>query len=225
LGSLEAEVDRESLDDGAGNGAGAGVGADDDADEAVDEPEHDAQLGHEAVDDGFGVEGPEQHGGDADEGEQADGQRRVAVWRRGEQEGQRGPEAGEDRGGAEAHETGLHEHGVSQHHLEDAEQDVCVADALRVGAGVVGHEEVEQQQDEILHAEREPVDAAPAGVLGQDAGKEPRDQHPEQQTGYDDGERGGTTMGWCEIADEGEHELRRDGCDGGDEREGEEDGE
>jgi len=153
LCGLEAEVDDEGLDDGSGDRVVAGVCADDDADETVCEAEDDAELRHEAIDHGFGVEGPEDHGADPDEREQSDGQRAVGVGWRGEEEGEGGPVAGEDGGGAEADEAGLDENRVFDHHFEDAEEDAEVVYPLGVGAGVVGHEEVEEKQDEILHAE------------------------------------------------------------------------
>lgn len=69
LRCLLAEVERDGLDDGPGDRGAADEGADQRADQDVAQAEDDAVEGREAVDDVAGVEGPEEHGADADEGE------------------------------------------------------------------------------------------------------------------------------------------------------------
>lgn len=41
-----------------------------------------------------------------------------------------------------------------------------VVEAAGVGHGVVGHKEPEENENEVLEAEGEPVDAAPGGAFG-----------------------------------------------------------
>jgi len=43
--------------------------------------------------------------------------------------------------------------------------DLEVVYSFWVSAGVIGHEEPEEDEDEVLDAEGEPVDCSPAGVL------------------------------------------------------------
>lgn len=225
LAGLQAEVDGEGLDDGAGDGEGAGVGADEDAGEAEQLAEDDGEERDVLVDDEARVEGAEAHSEDADEGEEADGEGRVGVGRGGEEEGQGGPEGGEDAGGEEADEAGLHEDGVVGHHAGDAPEHFEVVEPLRIRRGVVRHEEPEEEQDQVLQPEGEPVDVAPARVFGHDAREHPRHQHPQHEARHDDREGSGAADGRREVAHEGEHQLGRDGRDGGDERKGGKDGE
>lgn len=62
------------------------IGTDEDADETVEETEDDAEEGDEFIDDDTGVDGAEDEGGNADEGEETDGYGREGVGRRGEEE-------------------------------------------------------------------------------------------------------------------------------------------
>ena len=84
LTRLQPQIDGKSLDDRSSDGESAGIGADDDADEAETQAQDDGKERHEAVDDEAGVGRPEEHACDADEGEEADDQRRVGVGRGGE---------------------------------------------------------------------------------------------------------------------------------------------
>lgn len=79
MARLQAQIEKECLDDGACDGEGARVGAYDDAGETEAFAEDDAEEGVEAVDDEAGIGGAEGHGCDADEGEEADGQGVVRV--------------------------------------------------------------------------------------------------------------------------------------------------
>ena len=64
----------------------------------------------------------------------------------------------------------------------------------RVGARVVGHEEEEQREDQVLQREREEVDVAPRRELSDDAGQDAREQDAEEIAGHDDGEGRGATV-------------------------------
>ena len=225
LAGLQAEIDREGLDDGAGDGEGAGVGADEDAEEAEEFAEDDGEEGHEAVDDEAGVQGPEAHGADADEGEEADGEGGVVVGRGGEEEGQGCPEGVEGAGGEEAGQTRLHQDRVPRHHARDAPQHFEVVEPARVRRRVVGHEQPQQHQDHVLQPERQPVDVAPRRVFRHHARQHPRDQQAQDEARHDDGEGGRPPRRRRQVADQREHQLRRDGRDGRDERERGEDGE
>lgn len=75
------------MDDGSRDGESAGVGANQDAAEAHELAEYDAEEWDEAVDDKPCVEGAKAEGADADESETADNERRIGVWRGGEEEG------------------------------------------------------------------------------------------------------------------------------------------
>lgn len=89
----------------------------------------------------------------------------------GEEECKGRPETREGGAGAEAYEAGLDEEGVRDEDLEDGVEDAEVIDAVRVGGRIVGHEEPEESEDEVLDAKGEPVDVTPMRVFGDDAGE------------------------------------------------------
>lgn len=164
--------------------------------------------------------GVQEHGGDAAQREEADGQG-GEVEDVGELEGQRGPEAREHAHGQERDERGLREHGLLERQLDDAPQDPRVR---RAGArdGVVGEAEEEQREDGGLQREGEPVDHAPGRVLRHDAAEEPRDEDAEHDAGHDDRGHGGAVAGWRVLHGQWEHELGRDGEEPDEEGEAEE---
>ena len=204
-GGLGAEIEEGGLQDGTGDGEGAGVGADAGAQQADDEADDDGEEGDHPVRHEAGPEGPEEHGGDADEGEEADDQGGVFVRRGGEEEGEGGPETGEGGAGAEAHEAGLDEERVGDEDLADGVQDPEVVDAVRVGGRVVGHEEPEQEEDEILQAQGEPVDVAPRGIFRHHAGQQASKEQAEEEAGRSDGESAGPAVRGSEVADQWKH--------------------
>lgn len=180
LRGLETQVDGEGLDDGTRDSEWARVRSDDGADQTIKEAEHDAEYGDEAVDDCAGIERSQADRADADKGEKADDEGVVVIGRGREEEREGCPVAGEYGGGQEADETGLHEHGVLEEHLKDAEEDLEVVDAGGIGRGVVGHEEEEEGKDKVLHGEGKPIDTTPRGVLREDAGEEAGEEHAEK---------------------------------------------
>ena len=141
LARLQPQIDGKSLDHGPSDGESAGIGPDDDANEAEAEAQDDGKERHEAVDDKTGVRRAEEHACNADEGEEADDERRVGIRRGGEQEGQSGPVGHEGSGSAEADQTGLREDGFREQDLGDRDQNLWVSEPGWVGGGVVGHEE------------------------------------------------------------------------------------
>ena len=110
-------------------------------------------------------------------------------------------------------------------HLDDTEKHLEIVETAWIGTGIVGHEEEEKDEDKILHAEGEPVDAAPACILGENAGKETGNEHSKEQTGDNDRKCSSTSPCWGKITDKREHQLRCNRHCGCDEREGEEDAE
>ena len=72
---------------------------------------------------GAGVDGAPGHGGDADEGEEADGQGGVVVGWAGEEEGEGGPEGGEGGAGEEADEACLDEDRVFEDEFHNVEEE------------------------------------------------------------------------------------------------------
>lgn len=204
-GGLDAEIEQGGLEDRPRDGEGARVGADAGAQQADDEADDDGEEGDQPVRHEAGPEGPEEHGGDADEGEEADDQGGVFVGRGGEEEGEGGPEAGEGGAGAEAHEAGLDEERVGEEDGADGVQDPEVVDAVRVGGRVVGHEEPEQEEDEILQAEGEPIDVAPRGIFRHDAGQQASKEQAEEEAGRSDGESGCPAVRGSEVADQWKH--------------------
>ena len=117
----------------------------------------------------------------------------------------------------------MHEDGVAAVELEDGVEHAEVVQSGRVRGWVVRHEEPEEGADEVLQGERDPVDVAPGGVVRDDAGEDAGDDDAEKVAGDDDGEGDGAFGGWGEFADQGEHDLWGDCCDGSDEGDGEED--
>ena len=88
----------------------------------------------------------------------------------------------------------------------DGGEDARVGD-VGVCGGVVGHEEIEEDEDEILQRQGEPVDVAPVGGVGDDAGEEAGEEQAQHEPGGDDRD-GGCAPGWGrQVADEGEHYL------------------
>jgi len=57
---------------------------------------------------------------------------------------------------------------------------------VRVGRGVVGHVDVQQDQDQVLQTERDPIDVPLTNELCDDAGEHTRDQHTEEHAGDND---------------------------------------
>lgn len=99
LGSLNSEVDGESLDDWSRDCVFSCVGPDDDAGETVAEPEDDTEQWDEAVDDRFGIEGAEYHSADTYESEETDCDGVVGVWWGRKEKCESRPVARECRGG------------------------------------------------------------------------------------------------------------------------------
>ena len=226
LARLQPDVEKARLNNGPRDGVQTRVGADADSREADGFADDDGEEGLGAFHDGAGVDGAPGHGGDADEGEEADGEGCVVVRGAGEEEGQGRPEGGEGGGCEEADEAGLDEDGVFEEEFEDVEEEGRVFPddfELRVGGGVVRHEEVEEDEDEVLQGESDPVDVPPADEACDDAGQGAGDQHAEEHSGDDDAEGSGAAVWGCHVADEWEHELWgdcRNGCDEGDGAEG-----
>lgn len=216
LRGLVAKVHQQGLQHGAGDVEDADVGAEAHAEETAAQAEEDGEVRDEAVGHFARPDGADEHAGDADEAEEADGQGRVVVRRAGEEEGQRCPEGGEGRGTEHAGETGLDEQWVSEKHLYDVEEDAEVVHAGVCG-GVVGHEEPEEDEDYVLDPQGHPIYGAPGYEVGDCAGEDAGDEHAEHEPAHDDGKGCSSPVGRGEIADKGQHELGGDGCYRGDE--------
>lgn len=227
LGGLHAHVEQKGLEDGARHGEGARVGAQADAEDAEGFAQKDAPERGKAVDDEAAIEGDDAHGADADEGEEADDEGGVVVgWAR-EEEGQGGPEAGERGRGEEADEAGLEEDGVLEEHNDDGAEDAEVgleAAQVRIGGGVVGHEEPQEDEDEVLQPQGEPVHVPPRGILGHGARDDACDEDAEHEAGHDDAEGRAAAVRGRQVADQGQHDLGGHGCHGRDEGDGGEGG-
>lgn len=52
-----------------------------------------------------------------------------------------------------------------EQHLQDRVKHTKVVKSAWIGAGIVGHEEEKEDQDEVLRAEGEPVNASPGCIL------------------------------------------------------------
>lgn len=98
LGGLVAEVEEQGLQDGAGDVEAANVCAEADAEERAAQAEDDAEVRHEAVGHVARPDGADEHAGDADQAEEADGEAGVVVGSSGEEECEGGPEGGEGSG-------------------------------------------------------------------------------------------------------------------------------
>ena len=66
----------------------------------------------------------------------------------------------------------------------EEEGGVLLHDSFRsrvvwVGGGVVGHKEVEEDENEVLQRKGDPVDVAPADEAGDNAGEEASQEHSE----------------------------------------------
>lgn len=107
------------MQDGARDGEGSSVGSDADSREAPEHAEDDGEEGHEAVCDEFGVQGPQEHCDDADEGEQAYYDWGVEVGRAGEEECHDCPEICKRCGCEEGYDARLDEHWVLCEHDGD----------------------------------------------------------------------------------------------------------
>ncbi len=57
-------------------------------------------------------------------------------------------------------------------HSDDAEEHAEIVQASRICAWIVRHEKEQQDEDEILHAKREPIYAPPTRILSQDTREE-----------------------------------------------------
>lgn len=127
-------------------------------------------------------DGSPRHTPYADQGEQADDERVVMVRRPGQQEGKSGPETRKGGGGEETNQTRLGEHGILCDKFQDIpEQEGILLDNphIRVCRRVIRHEQIQQDQDDVLQRERNPVYISPADVLRDDARKEPGAEHAE----------------------------------------------
>ena len=92
-------------------------------------------------------------------------------------------------------------------HRDDTPQHFEIVEAVRIGTGIVGQEKPKEDEDEVLESESEPIDVAPGGVFGYDAGEEASGQEAEKEAGDYDGEGGCTPMGRGEVTHKGEHWL------------------
>ena len=133
-------------------------------------------------------DGAPAHGADADQSEQADDEGVVVIRRASEEERKRGPERREGRAVEHADQTCVCEHGVAEGEQDDVPEerrvglDGALPVRLRVRGGVIWHEEPEEDEDEVLQAECDPVDIAPADVEGHNAAEEPCYEHAQEQT-------------------------------------------
>ena len=69
---------------------------------------------------------------------------------------------------------------------EDGPEDTEIIYAFRVGGRVIGHEEPEEDEDDVLKAEGEPVDGAPGRVVCDNTGKQAGEEHAEEEARGDD---------------------------------------
>ena len=219
LRGLHPEIDGKGLDDGPGDGKGANISADAYPDHVDDLPDNDRVQRRNLVHHEARIQRAKAHASDTDERKQPNDQAIVAVRRRGQQKSQRRPKRREDGRREEGDQAVLQQQGLAPDERDDAPEHLAVVQPVRVRGRVVRHEEPQQGRDDVLQAEREPVDGAPARVRRDDAGQQARDQDAEQHAGDDEGEGAGAAVRRREAADEREHDLRRHRRDGGEEGE------
>lgn len=94
---------------------------------------------------------------------------------------------------------------MGDEYLENGVKDPEVVDAIGVGGGVVGHEEPEQSEDEILQAEGEPIDVAPRGIFRHHTGQEAGEEQAEEEARRSEGECACTAVWWSEVANQWKH--------------------
>ncbi len=173
------------MKDRSDDGEAAGVGAEADAGDADAGAEDDGEPGCVGLHEVFSVEGAHEHAANAYQSKEADDNGVVFVWWRGEEEGECCPVGREGGGIAETDRAGVHEDGVASVQLEDGVDHAEVVETTGVRGGVVWHEEPEEGPDEILQGKGDPVDVAPGGVVGDDAGKDTSDNNAEKVAGDD----------------------------------------
>lgn len=166
---MEAEIEESGLEDGAGDGKSARVGSEADAEHAPHHPQHDGEPRDEAVDDFAGVERSAEHGCNANEGKETNGDGIVVVRRASEEKGQDGPEACEGGRDEERYERGLNQDRVFGEHDWHRPEHFEVVQSL-VRGWVVWHERPETAEDGILQTNGHPVDVSPGDELGHYAG-------------------------------------------------------
>ena len=88
-------------------------------------------------------------------------------------------------------------------HGDNAPKHLEVIQPAGVGGGVVRHEEPEEDEDEVLQAEAEPVNVAPIGVFGDNAGEDTGDEYAEEEAGDHDRESSGAAVGWSKFTYQG----------------------
>ena len=63
----------------------------------------------------------------------------------------------------------------------DAPQHLKVIETAWIGRRIVGHEEPEKDQDQVLKTERQPIYVTPSSVLRDHAGENTGDQHTKEE--------------------------------------------
>jgi hypothetical protein len=210
---LVAHIDRYGLDDGSSDGEVAGKGPCRHAGQFHNQAKQCRDQRGKLVDDQQAVDRAQADDRDADQAEEANVDGAVAVRRAGEQEGERGPVAREDSAAGEADETSLDQERLGQQHVGYAPEHGEVVEPARVLGRVVRQEGEEQREYGPLDAQANPVDVAPAGEVGDDTGQHAGDEHAEHQPGDNNRKCRGTSLCRRKIADQGQHELGRDGGD------------
>ena len=150
--------------------------------------------------------------------------RGVIVRRPAEEERQRDPPVRERRARPNRDQDRLHKQRLGDGEARHAHKDAEVRRPA-VLRGVVGQHPVQHEQDAVLHPDRDVVHHAPGDELRDDAREHARDQHPEEQAGEDDGERGSAPLWGSEVRGERHEDLRDDGADADEEGEDLEGGE
>lgn len=181
-------------------------------------------MRHVSVDYVAGDERAGGHGGDADEGEEANDDGRVVVGRGRKEEGEGRPVCGKWGGEEEADKAGLDEDRRRVRDGYDGPQDTPVREAL-VRARIIWQREPQDDGDEVLQASRDPVDVAPGDEVGNDTRHDAGKEQAQEKSGCYYRDRSGAAVGWGQVGDERQHELGRHGHDCRDVGEGLEDGE
>lgn len=88
---------------------------------------------------------------------------------------------------------------------EDGPENAKIVDAGWVCRRVVGHAEPEEREDEVLEAERDPVDSTPGSIVCDSTGEEASEEQTHHEAGDNDGEGRGPAVRGCKLADQREH--------------------
>ena len=90
-------------------------------------------------------------------------------------------------------------------HPDDTPQHFEIIEAVGISTRVVGQEEPQEDDDEVLECKGKPVNVAPGGIFSDNPGEEASNKEAQEEAGHYDREGSCAPMRWGEFANEGEH--------------------